>query len=99
MWDPIAWTVAFLLIVAVVLIVRAAGNKRYEKGGMTKPFLSGNVKEPEGTVGAGDVYWGFTHSFRWIIESLTRMHTGITNDYVGAFVVVLAILLVIILIL
>jgi hypothetical protein len=96
MWNPLAWVVAFLLAMALVLIIRAIGNKRYARGGMTKPFLSGNINDPEGSAGAGDIYWGFTSVFKPLINALSRMHTGITNDYIGAFVFVLAILLLII---
>ena len=99
MWDPVSWVLSFILIVVAVLILRAFGNKKHEAGGQAKPFLSGNVKEPEGSMGSGDMYWGFTQPFRFLIEPMRSMHTGSTNDYVGAFVVVLAILLVIILIL
>jgi hypothetical protein len=99
-WDPIAWLIAAVLILLIVYIIRSVGDKRYEKGtAQAKPFWSGNIKEPEGTAGSTDLYWGFMDSFSALWKPLMRMHTGIANDYLGAFVVVLAVVLVVILLL
>ncbi len=96
-WNPLMWLASFILIIILVYIIRAIGNKKYQKGtAQTKPFLSGNVEEPEGNVPAGDIYWGFTDAFKALYRPLTRCHTGIVNDYLGAFVAVLAVLLLLI---
>ena len=94
------WLVSFILIIMLVYIIRAIGNKKYAKGtAQTKPFLSGNVEEPEGNVRAGDIYWGFIDAFKALYKPLVKGHTGIVNDYVGVFVVVLAVLLLLIILL
>ena len=100
MWDPIVWIIAFALILVIVYLIRAVGNKRYAKGtAQAKPFWSGNVHEPEGTAGSTDIYWGFMDSFGAIWKPLCRLHTGVANDYIGAFVVMLALILVVVLLL
>ncbi|MBW2967605.1 hydrogenase [Candidatus Woesearchaeota archaeon] len=99
-WNPIVLTVSFILILILVYIIRAIGNKSYDKGtGQTKPFQSGNVDEQEDNVRAADIYWGFTEAFNFLYRPLVRFHTGIVNDYIALFVAVLAIILLIILLL
>ncbi len=100
MWNPLVMVAALLLILLVVYLIRSMGNKKYAVGtAQVKPFWSGNLKEPEGTLGANDLYWGFMDAFGVLWKHLVRMHTGNINDYIGAFVVMLALLLMIILLL
>lgn len=99
-WNPLVLLIAIILILLVVYLMRKVGA--VQKGGSVtqlKPFMSGNSKEPEGEVGADDMYWGFLESFRGLYKPLMRIHTGIVNDYVGLFVVLLALMLLIIILL
>ncbi len=97
-WNPLVLLVALVLILILVYLIRAAGNKRYKKGtGQTRPFLSGNVNDPEGEVRSSDMYWGLLDAFAPIYRLLIRYHTGIVNEYIGAFVTMLAVLLMILL--
>ncbi|MFH1063745.1 MAG: hydrogenase [Candidatus Woesearchaeota archaeon] len=96
-WYPLVLIVASVLILLIVYIIRSIGNKRYKEGtAQTRPFLSGNLTEPEGDLRSSDMYWGFFDAFAPVYRILMRCHTGIVNDYIGAFVVVLALLLIMI---
>ncbi|MBW2965121.1 hydrogenase [Candidatus Woesearchaeota archaeon] len=91
MWSPVTWLIAAILILLLVLIIRSFGNKRYAKGtAQTKPFLSGNTKDPGGDARAADIYWGFFDAFKAFYKPMVRCHTGIVNDYLGIFIIVLA---------
>ncbi|PJB21233.1 MAG: hydrogenase, partial [Euryarchaeota archaeon CG_4_9_14_3_um_filter_38_12] len=64
----------------------------------TKPFLSGNP-EPEKEnvhIRAGNLFWGFTEALKDYYTPAVKEHTGIVNDYVYWFVIVLAVLFIII---
>ena len=97
-WNPFALLSAIFFIAILVYLIRAIGNKRYKKGtAQTKPFVSGNVEIPDIDPISSDIYWGLFQIFRPIYRPLMWLHTGVVNDYVGAFVAVLALLLIILL--
>jgi hypothetical protein len=98
-WNAVIFVIAFVVIALVVYIIRSFGEKTYKKGSeQTKPFLSGNP-EPEKEkvhVRADNLFWGFTEALKDYYTPAVRGHTGIVNDYVYWFVIVLAGLFVII---
>jgi hypothetical protein len=92
-WSPLVWLAAFLIVLAIVLLIRSTGRKKFRHGtDQTAAFFSGN-EAPKTHVKAGNIYWGFFVTtgryYRW----LRRMHTGIVNDYVYSFVLIMVILL------
>jgi len=97
-WDPLAWAGAFIIILAVVLVIRALGTKPKSKAGTAQgeQFFSGNTP-PKGSIKAGNVYWGFFESTKGYYGWAKKMHAGIVNDYVYWLVLVAVVLLAIIL--
>ncbi len=98
LWNPVVWIVAFLLIFLASYLLWKKGEWRYKKGTMqVEPFLSGNP--PPGAheehVRAGNIYWGFVSSLKGYYEFLRKIHNGIINDYVGWYIGILAVMLII----
>jgi hypothetical protein len=95
-WNPLVWLVVILVAFLIVLILRGFGRKDFkEKSSQTQAFLSGNpeYEKEQMHIKGSNVYWGFTESMKWIIDSLKKMHTGNVSDYILWFVVIIAILL------
>ena len=44
-------------------------------------FFGGEVPEYSHVAG-GDLFWGFKHNLRHYLGFVSRVHTGVTNDYV-----------------
>jgi hypothetical protein len=100
-FSPLILIIGFIAIMAIVYLIRGFGEKGYKKGTeQTKPFLSGgSVASPADTrVGADNIYWGFVEGLKGYYKILQNLHSGIVNDYVAWFVVILAIVFVVILI-
>ncbi|MCG2826256.1 MAG: hypothetical protein L6265_06675 [Thermoplasmatales archaeon] len=98
-WNAIIFVITFVVIALVVYILRSFGEKTYKKDSeQTKPFLSGNP-EPEKEnvhVRAGNLFWGFTEALKEYYKPTVKGHTGVVNDYVYWFVIVLAVLFIVI---
>jgi hypothetical protein len=93
-WNPLAWTLLFLGIVVISVLIRSFGRKDYKKGtGQTKVFLSGNEEpEPERLhVRGDDLYWGMVEGLAAYYRRIQGLHTGILNDYLAWFIGVLGI--------
>ena len=99
-WNPLAWTLLFLGIFAIALLIRSLGRKDYKKGtGQGKVFLSGN-EEPKADglhVRGEHVYWGMIEGLSAYYRRIKAVHTGILNDYLAWFVGVLGIVFIILL--
>lgn len=97
-WNPLAWTLLFLGIFAISLVIRSLGRKDYKKGtGQTKAFLSGNEepKAEELHVRGEHLYWGMVEGLSAYYRRIKAVHSGILNDYLAWFVGVLGIVLII----
>ncbi len=98
-WNPIAWALLFIGILATGFVFRLFGKKGYKRGtGQTKVFLSGN-EEPEDSTALhvrGDhLYWGMVEGLSGYYRRIRALHTGVLNDY-GAWIIgVLALVFVI----
>jgi len=93
-WNPIVWVIAFLVIVALAFYFRSRGQKQYKKDtAQTKIFLAGEeVPEPEQRhVRANNVYWGFFEALKGYYNGVMRPHTGIINDFILWFIILVAI--------
>jgi hypothetical protein len=95
-WAPLIWIVALVVIGVMVLIWRNRGQKGYKKGtAQTDIFLSGAKvpSEEERHVKSENIYWGFFESLKELYDAMMKPHTGIVNDYLLWFVVILAIII------
>jgi uncharacterized membrane protein len=95
-WAPLIWIVALIVIGVMVLIWRNRGQKDYKKGtAQTDIFLSGAKVPPEEQrhVKSENIYWGFFESLKDLYDAMMKPHTGIVNDYLLWFVVILAIII------
>jgi len=98
-WNPIAWTLLFLGVLVIALLVRSRGRRDYKRGtGQTRVFLSGN-EEPEERGGLhvrGDnLYWGMIDGLAAYYRRVRALHTGVLSDYVAWLVGALALMFVI----
>ncbi len=98
-WNPLAWALLFLGILAAGYVVRSLGNKQYKRGtGQSKVFLSGN-EEPDDSsslhVRGRHLYWGMVEGLSGYYRRVQRIHTGVLSDYVAWFVGTLAVVFVI----
>jgi len=92
-WNPVLWTLSFFVILIIVLIIRSMGVKKYRHGTeQTTPFFSGNIP-PEENIKSGNLYWGFFRYMERYYKILIRMHSGIVNDYVYSFVLLIVVIL------
>jgi uncharacterized membrane protein YphA (DoxX/SURF4 family) len=95
-WAPLIWIVALVVIGVMVLIWRNRGQKGYKKGtAQTDIFLSGAKVPPEAErhVKSENIYWGFFESLKELYDAMMKPHTGIVNDYLLWFVVILAVII------
>jgi len=98
-WNPIVWVIAFVVVMAVAAVFRSQGQKKYKKDtGQAQVFLCGEeVPEAEQRqVKARNVYWGFFETLKGYYNAILKPHTGIINDYIMWFIVVVAISIIII---
>ncbi len=96
LWNPMVWLFVFLILLLLSYFLWSRGERSYKKGTMqTDPFLSGYGPESKEAlhVKAGNIYWGFITALRGYYRFLRKIHTGIINDYVGWYVGILAIML------
>jgi len=92
-WNPILWLIAFSVIAVIILYIRSLGREGYKKGSeQTMVFFSGNLP-PEKPVKSSNVYWGFFEATKRYYKVIRGFHTGIVNDYVYIFIIVLVALM------
>lgn len=84
-WNPVVCLVVFLVVIALVYLLRNRGEGGYKKGTeQTKAFLCGEeLPEVEDRhVKAHNIYWGFFQALKKYYGPTIKAHTGIVNDYV-----------------
>jgi len=92
-WNPLVWSVSLFIIVLLVYFIRFFGEKKYKPGTeQTMPFCSGS-RPPELPIRANSIYWGFFKAMDKHYKALNRIHTGLLNDYVFWFIIVIVIML------
>jgi NADH:ubiquinone oxidoreductase subunit 6 (subunit J) len=88
-WSPLVLVGAAIVVLIVSYIIRSTGNKKYKKGTeQTVPFFSGG-RAPEANIRSENLYWGFFEAMKRYYARITRMHTGLVNDYIYAFVLLI----------
>lgn len=92
-WSPLVWVAAALGALLLALLLWVRGRREYKRGTEQElPFVSGErVENPR--VSATHLYWGLTEALRPVLERLGNWHSGVVNDYVGWFVVILGVAL------
>ena len=95
-WAPLAMLAGFAVLLVIVAIIRALGNKGFKAGkNSAMPFYSGNIVTESERVKSSDFFWGFFEAFEGYYDKMRGMHTGIVNDYVAWFIAVTAVILVV----
>ena len=95
-WSALYWLLGLVVLFIIVYFIYSLGGKTVKASGdKGKPFLSGNEMEKEKIhVKASNMYWGFTEALKSYYTPLKGGHTGNINDYVGWFVLALAVILI-----
>jgi hypothetical protein len=100
-WNPVICIIAFVIFIAVTLLFRSRGQKRYKEGtAQTEVFLSG--EEPPAAdqihVKSHNIYWGFFRALKQYYGPAVRGHTGIINDFIIWLIAIAALTAVILLV-
>ena len=86
LWNTLVFIGAIAVALAIVLVLRAMGNKTtIPKGEGRKPYLFGNPTEIEGkpiVIPGSNVYWGFTKALSRYYKPLEELHSGSVTEYV-----------------
>ena len=84
-WSPLSWLVLFVIALAAVFLVSLTGRRggavTCENSGKYDVFFGGEKAEYS-HISGGDLFWGFKHTMRRYLGYVSRVHTGVTNDYV-----------------
>lgn len=92
-WQPIVLLIVLLVLLGVAYAFRSRGQKGYKEGTrQADVFLSGEgpPESADRHVKAKNVYWGFFEGLKRYYGPVLRAHTGIVNDYMIWFVVLIA---------
>lgn len=91
-WSPLFFLAALAIALAIAYIIRSRGEKKFKAGTeQATPFFSAN-RPPAENIAASNFYWGFFSAMRKYYALMQKVHTGIVNDYVFCFVVLLVII-------
>lgn len=84
-WSPLSWLVLFVIALAAVFLVSLTGRRggaiTCEDSSKYDVFFGGEKAEYS-HISGGDLFWGFKHTMRRYLGFVSRVHTGVTNDYV-----------------
>ena len=85
-WSPISWLLLFVIVLAAVFLVLAHRHAATAPPGCEPDskhavFFGGEEAEYS-HISGGDLFWGFKHNLRHYLGFMSRVHTGVTNDYV-----------------
>ena len=100
-WNPVICIIAFVTLIAVTLLFRSRGQKKYKEGTVqTEIFLSG--EEPpvveEIHVKSHNIYWGFFRTLQQYYDPTVKAHTGVVNDFIIWLIAIAALTAVILLV-
>ena len=85
-WDPLSWLILFVVMLAAVFLCYLLGKG--SNGAVTceadskHAVFFGGEKAEYSHISGGDLFWGFKHNLRGYLNFASRVHTGVTNDYV-----------------
>lgn len=100
-WDVYIWILFFLIASAAILFIRSKGRGDYKEGTeQDEIFYGSNIVPKDGAdmgVPAASAYWGFVEALKPYYNWLVELHTGIGSDYVGYFMLTMAVVAVLVL--
>ena len=100
-WDVYLWLLFFAIASAVVLFIRSKARSDYKEGTeQDEIFYGSNIVPEDGgdiAVPAASAYWGFVEALKPYYNWLIELHTGIASEYVGYFMLTLAVVAVLVL--
>ena len=84
-WQPISWLILFVVVLAALFLCSLMGRSNRASGAESDSkhavFFGGEQAEYS-HISGGDLFWGFKHNLRHYLGFMSRVHTGVTNDYV-----------------
>lgn len=90
-WSPLIWLALAAGVGAIAWFIWSHGRREYKSGTeQDAPFLSGERSTEGMYVGGEHLYWGFVEGLRPIVERIRAFHTGFIGDYIGWFIVIMA---------
>lgn len=93
-WNPLAFVAFFIGVCIIIFIFRAFGKKDFKPSKYKADvFFSGNIASEASRVKASDLFWGFFEAMKPYYNLITKIHTGIINDYALWYVIVASLLL------
>ncbi len=84
-WDPLAWLVLFVVVLAAVFLCSLAGRSNRDVNcapDSKHAVFFGGEEAQYSHISGGDLFWGFKHTMRRYLGFVSGAHTGVTNDYV-----------------
>ena len=94
-WNPLMWILVFLIALSITYAIYLLGNKKRKQGMQEEVFLSGNKEIYDVHVKASNIGWGFLEALKGYYDVMRRMHNGIINDYIGWYLGIMAVMLLI----
>ncbi len=95
-WSPLSWLLLFAIALAAVLLVSLLGRSNRSvtcvEDSKHAVFFGGEQAEYSHAAG-GDLFWGFKHNLRHYLGYMSRVHTGVTNDYMVWALTALAVII------
>ncbi|MFA5622469.1 MAG: hydrogenase [Thermovirgaceae bacterium] len=100
-WDVYIWLFFFVICAVIILLIRSLGRSDYKEGTeQDEIFYGSNIVPEDGAdmgVPAASAYWGFVEALKPYYEWLIELHTGIASEYVGYFMLTMAVVAVLVL--
>ncbi|MBN2067235.1 MAG: hypothetical protein JW744_02090 [Candidatus Diapherotrites archaeon] len=92
-WAPLLFLAGLAIALAVAALIRSRGNANFSRGTeQESAFFSGN-RAPEENIAGENFYWGLFSAGERYFRLLKSVHSGLVNDYVYCFVILLIVLL------
>ncbi len=84
-WQPASWLVLFVIVLLAVFLCSLLGRGNSARGlesDAKHAVFFGGERAEYSHISGGDLFWGFKHNLRGYLGFMSRVHTGVTNDYV-----------------
>ena len=84
-WQPISWLILFVVALAALFLCSLMGRSNRaagQEGDSKHAVFFGGEQAEYSHISGGDLFWGFKHNLRHYLGFVSRVHTGVTNDYV-----------------
>ena len=95
-WDVYSWLIFLAIASFFTLWLRNSGRQDYKEGTyQDEIYFSGNEVPEDGhniSVPSDSAFWGFIKVFRPYYDVMLSVHNGLAQDYLGYFVLTIAII-------